>query len=414
MPAVTMRYYEFFKEIIANNGGADNVFCSYGVWNLKNQPVLYVCSDASYIAPDNKTSLFATFLDPTSIVLDLNKDTVLFDINDVDSIKLLAYDFAFADASYTQDNQPYYNFYGIPQDTITYDGIRQLQAHCGTDGYKNFLLDSSATYQTYTLDMLTASHYNTYTGVHTDLPIDETQMYLYNLVYTPTIGQNYSNIGGYTMPNPFRKLGVAVVMELRFKNGTKRIFADRFLPQIKAFSRTEAQALAERLQNSAAPTTWSNIPLEMPLFDLQKQKALRVLDINNDAKRIFSVIPVGKDYGVRIREYQNDNTPGLVIVIRSWQGDTPYTYYDVSVLQSLHNYLDSLHCWNQINSILENHYMPKLSSHFHCTGIKVTGALVGQSGTYDIENDKADTDGGMGDAFIEIYKEAADGTLSKY
>ena len=407
MPPVTMEYGELFKEVIAHSNDSSASlaprrskkntnpdYITIGAWNLKNQPVLYVCNNAGFITPDNTALLFASFLDPSSIELDLNEDNIMFNIDDVDTVRLIAYDFAFVGDGYTMDNKPYYDFYGIAKDTITYDNIRHMPIPCGEEGYKSFLLDSSATYQTYTRDAAENS-YNTYTGVTTDLP-SEYGMDVYNLVFTPIIGQ-HRFLG--KLNDPFSRIGVSVVLELTFKNGEKRIFAERFLPQIKAFDYTQAQALKDSLQNIEAPITVDNIALEMPLFDMQKQKALRVLDNMPRANQKYTILPIEEGYGLRVREYQDENTPGVVIVTKH-SGN----HYKESVLLALHNYLNSLHNWDYINLLLESNDMYSLNNWYVCSRTLSTGCFNIQLGT--------SIDDYQSGYSIDIYHEDADGNLT--
>lgn len=261
---LTISYEKFFEGILAHpkpnqaakirkdNGSSNGNNLSLGIWNLKHQPVFYVCGDFKF---DDGTLI--SFLDPSSIELILNQDNVLFDSDEIDSMKLVAYDFVFVDNAYNFPTQPYYDFYGIPRDPINVS----TSIIGGLDD-TDFLLNDTASYQTFTKDGIS------YTGVSSSALVDA-GLGMYNMVYSPKISTSLSNPA-------LNSLGVAVVLEITFKNGEKRIFAERFLPQIKTFSMEDIKDLCTRIQDSDAPTI-EGINIEYKLFYQQKAKALRLL-----------------------------------------------------------------------------------------------------------------------------------------
>ena len=404
MPPVTIEYSQFLKEVLTHaseSEGGDNL--TVGAWNLQRQPVMYVCKDASFIAPDEMTSLYASFLDPTSIQIALNEEDRLFEDNDLDSVKVLAYDFAFVSPKYTFDNQPYYNFYGIQQDALSYAEIQQCRVPYVD--YKIFLLDTTATYEK--LERLTSYGHNSYTGTTVDMPA-EYEMDVYNLAFCPAIGQ-YQYSKTTASDNPFRKIGVSVVLELKYKNGEGRIFAERFLPQIKSFTLAQALGLMDSLNSIPKATQVGNVPLLMPLYDQQMAKAQRMLSIADRAKGLYTIVPVSqKSSGLRIRAYQDENTPGIVIrTINTFSSND--RYYD-EVLKSLHSYLDGINNWDAINSLLTNNDMISLDHYFHCLEKTVFSDTPKK---YNLQTGAETPDMATNDAYpIEIYLEDAAGNLT--
>lgn len=289
LPSFSATYGALFEEIIKHQNvqRASDEHVTIGTWNLKNQPVLYVCGDACLSTGLYTVDcLYASFLAPSSIEIQLNSDSLLFDVNNIDSVSVLAYDFAFISDKYTIDNLPYYNFYGIHHDPIQLDHVISVN---GDEAYKNFLLDPTAEYQTFNTGAFGYNTYNTCTGVTSQLS-DEYGMDAYNVVYTPIFGERMDDIvlsasGAKKKTNSdpgsyiYHRVGVSVLLEIKFKNGTKNIFAERFLPEIRTFSYKDAQVLKNRLQTTEKPATINGYPLNMPLYDLQQQKAIRVLDM---------------------------------------------------------------------------------------------------------------------------------------
>ena len=372
---ITMTYGEFFKEVLKNNppqkqasrrranSNEDDVI-SLGVWNLKKQPVLYVCNDARYNASGylnyiNSWGNLASFLDPTSIELMLNSNSALFDIENVKKVSLTAYDFAFVNEKYTMDAQQYYGFYGVPQDQITDNGHSWFFPW-GDDGYKMFLLNQDAEYQSSTRNGIK------YTGVKGGIPAsDGYDLSQYDVIYSPAI---------QTKGGKLNTVGVSVIVEIEFKDGDRRVFAERFLPQIKTFNMADAPALKRRLENATVPTSIEGIELENHLFDMQKAKALRMLEpLEYAVSGPYPIVYTGMDiintvlqnnkpiYGIRIREYQDENTPGIVIYTTEKQSDH---YPSYESLRDLGDYLMNLNDMDAINSKLERCNMFSLNEDY--------------------------------------------------
>ena len=374
---ITMTYGEFFKEVLKNNppknqasrrranSNEDDVI-SLGVWNLKKQPVLYVCNDARYDASGYLTYMnswgnLASFLDPTSIELMLNTNSALFDIENVKKVSLTACDFAFVNEKYRLDAQPYYNFYGVPQDQITDNGHYWFFPW-GDDGYKMFLLDQDAEYQSSTRDGIK------YTGVKCGIPAsDGSDLSHYDVIYSPAI---------QTKGGKLNTVSVLVMVEVEFKDGDKRVFAERFLPQIKTFNMADAPALKKRFENATVPTGIDGIELENHLFDMQKAKALRMLEpLAYAVSGPYPIVYTGMDnvntslqnnkpiYGIRIREYQDENTPG--IVIHTTEKELEYDHYpSYELMRDLGDCLMNLNDMDAINSKLERCNMFSLNEDY--------------------------------------------------
>ena len=288
-----LSYEKFFEEVIAHNtleessgspskarrsNGTDDI--SFGLWNLKRQPVFYVCGDAKV-----DSGSLCSFIDPASIELMISHDNVLFDYDEIDSIQLVACDFSFVDDDYGFSNRPYYGFYRIHRDNIN---IARTPLRLGlTD--TTFLLNDTAAYQTFTKNGIS------YTGV-VPAGVSDIGIGQYTLVYSPRISTALSS-------PELDYLGVSVVLVITFKDGQKRIFADRFLPEIKTFSYTKADSLQALFQSYQAPTALDGIPLKMPLFDMQKEKAIRLLE--SVSERTSQLVKIDENtWGVRIREWQ--------------------------------------------------------------------------------------------------------------
>ena len=418
---VSMDYMTFFGEILKHQSEAagapvkdSSSYISIGAWNLKNQPVLYVCRDASYQVPLNEQdeqywgyhpTALASFLDPTSIEIQFNKDSFLFDGSDIDTITIVACDFVFANDKYTMDAKPYYTFYDISRDSI--DDVLHWVFPLGEEWYKKYLLDTTVTdYTTY------RKAYDTYkyTGVATQLSSDY-GMDAYNLIYSPAILPFHYNTD-YTLS----EIGVTVMVEMTFKDGQKRIFAERFLPQIKTFNIADAKALKESFQTISAPTAMGDVPVQMPLFDMQEARALRMLEpmieplagpyplVYIDAPRFGSEYSRNGywicGHGLRIREYQDEETPG--IVIRTYRGN-----YCTDCYASLNKISEVRACiaqdgnWDAINSKLEKYGMCSLNNSYHYV----------DGGNINIQTGAAVGDGDW-TYHIQIYHEDADGNLT--
>lgn len=272
---LTISYDKFFEGILAHpntnhapkartnegdsNGESDGIKFSLGVWNLKRQPRYYVREECAQIGEDR---VLISYLDPTSIELELNMDNPFFDANEIDSIKLVAYDYAFVDSSYHLSAEPYYYFYGIQLDSVHIKGIRDTINH--HHDYTDYLLDQSAAYKTITKGD------RAYVGVASD-SLAAYGFGMYNMVYSPAIRVRPDVGRGTTLM--VNEISVAVIVEMTFKNGEKRIFAERYLPEIITYH----YAGPFEIGKATAPTSINGIPLECPLFDMQKAKVLRFL-----------------------------------------------------------------------------------------------------------------------------------------
>ena len=272
---LTIHYNKFFEGILAHpnptqakkarkgNEDSNGNILPLGIWNLKHQPKYYISKEFIWWNEWNNSTdddrTLVSFLDPTSIELELNMDNPLFDANEIDSIKLIAYDYVFVDGDYNLPAEPYYNFYGVRLDSVKFNGSESIRDR----SYKEFLLDTTATYRTITKGD------RSYTGVVSD-SLSAYGFGMYNMVYSPAINVHNIQRGSSLAVN---EISVAVVVEMTFKNGEKRIFAERYLPEIIAYS----WWIPDELLNASAPTEINGIPLECPLFDMQRHKALRML-----------------------------------------------------------------------------------------------------------------------------------------
>lgn len=279
--AIQIDYDVLFGNILAHQTKAsagDNTITT-GLWNLKNPPVIYIAEDAMFEHPDKVTGIglqafpyHPSFLDPMSIELMVNTDNVLFPLDEIKKFNLLAYDFVFVSDKYDVPAQPYYDYYDVPQDSFLLSKQKTNVISCD---YHICMLDPNVDAETISFkrnnDKYDRIYY--YSGVaetYSEYGLDA-----YNLIGTPIIHQIPDVFGiSYT----FDQLGVAAVLEVEYKNGDKRIFSDRFLPRIKAFSINDADSLKTVLSNASQVQTIAGIPIENPLFEAQKAKAVRVLD----------------------------------------------------------------------------------------------------------------------------------------
>lgn len=396
---LTMSYGKIFEEILnhASRGQASQVrrsndieTLSHGVWNLKKQPVLYVCKDTKF---DDNTLI--SFLDPSSIELALNKDNILFDYDEIDSIQLVAYDFAFVDGNYGFSAQPYYDYYKIPREAYYTNGDTIKSGLVD----KNFLLVDTVSYQTYTKDNIS------YTGLHSKALV-EAGLSVYNMVYSPKISTNKPS-------SALNYLGVAAVLEVTFKDGQKRIFAERFLPEIKTFTLADAQTVLDHIKTANAPTTIDEIPMECPLFDMQKNKAIRLL-----FAATHPVVVVGKDefedyLGIRIRAWQDDEHPGIVIRIG---GPGNFAIPSCETMTEIYNYINSFDIHDRIGSYCGNYFDTQFENVF---GLKWGSNEGFRNHQFFIQNGVFEngtcyqTSGGLGLGMnISIYHEDAGGNLT--
>ena len=425
VPPAQLDYSMLFDQVISHKGGADATSITAGAWNLKRQPVLYVSSDmyfnmkgmssggffGKYKSEERSTLL--SFLDPTSIELMLNTDSTLFPYKDIDSVKVLAYDFMFTEDSYQMPMQPYYAYYGIHQDNVRGDNTAASIELSYWEGsqveqvFKPFLLDTTATptVKTYGSNHIITTDedyfvYETYSGVPTAFTAEG--MPTYSQLFSPSISYN-------TPDTTVNNIGVAVILEVDFKNGEKRLFADRFLPQIKALPMRDILDLRNRFTNTQAPSTMDGIAIDYTLFEEQKQKALRLTD--SLAQRLEDPYPVvfldGDTIGIRIREYKDADTLGLVLVTGNDMPYGPYSQYSTKkTAVFLHNYIDDLQAWDAISAKLEFFGMPSLNNYF----------LILEGGDdvhwYQMQTDE-ESFINKSSYLFHLYSEDADGNLTR-
>ncbi len=314
---VSMSVDYLFNNILQTKNSASNSNTySIGVWNLADNPVVYVSSDAlffngRYSEYSNWTAMgndgirhdaawggieepalrYATFLDPTSLNLILNSDNILFPFDKVDSVKLLAYDFVFCDDGYSLPIRPYYQFYGLECEPLpitsvvngsfwkTLDDPNAMRRVMCKDNY--LMLDTTVSPVYRSRKNSEIAKYNCTTKfAGTTLELDE-DLKMYEIVMNPVLYVPVSEGSTYIMypKNVFlENLGISVVLELTI-NGEKFLYAERFLPKFKSFSRNDIPELRERLYNTPTPATYEGKPYVQPLFEQQKDKALRILDL---------------------------------------------------------------------------------------------------------------------------------------
>lgn len=395
---VSVNYATFFGNVLNNqpkaNGGSvlananadDSAHDSLtvGIWNLKSQPVLYVCNDGYFHTIDGEYALLS-FLDPTSIELLINQNSMLFEANEIDSIKLVAYDFAFVDAGYNMPAQKYYNFYRIPQSTLPAMGhFPRLISY--TDK-SDFLLDQQATTHTFG-----KGNYS-YAGVYSDA-LEDGGLGVYNMVYSPAIMPDTSYFS--TRQQTLSDIGVAVVVELVFKSGDRRLFSERFLPQIKTFCFADAAALKTRFQYATAPTYIDGIHLEHKLFEKQKQKAIRLLNAE-----LYPMVTIDENnyrYGIQVKPYQDAQNPGIVVETRN---DDPGIRYWCATLEGLYQYLNTIDCLQSFDQRMDYFGLPPFTYGLFPTKKEGTSYVIG-SGCQN-------TTGGK---YILIYNVDANGNLT--
>ncbi len=357
VPSPQMFYSALFDNIIKHsNVGAAPSKITTGLWNLKRAPVIYVCNDALYhgkISDEyGRWGVNACFLDPSSIELMFNTDDVLFPISEVDTVRLLAYDFVFTSDKYDVPVEPYYNYYGISKANIErYDNM-DLTIDLKDDEMRNLFLnpDSAITVKRFER----AHDYNISFG--TACEMIGNGMDAYDIMYSPLMPYYIDH-------------GVAVALEVTFKNGDKRFLADRFLPQIKTYSYTQAQTIYDSLSNVTAQQTVAGIPLETPLFEKFKQKALNTVKPMVEAGELpFRLISVPDDWGyinaIVVKE-PTSRESGLAIRTSEKYSKNEYKLPSEEKLKQLHRDLSSIdNGWETINARLEKYGMPSLNHSF--------------------------------------------------
>ena len=380
---VSIDYGSLFAELPGGSPGISKAEsggrCTLGVWNLKDQPVLYVADDFVFgSSGDCNETYYASFLDPTSLELLLNRDNQLFPSSEVDSITLVAYDYVFSSGKYDVPSAPYKDFYGIPRETFNRKKLESIKVEANLH---TFMLSNGADYNDV---YLTRGNYN-YNYLGTTSKLDGLGMDAYNLAYSPVLGAKgsskyfeWSKQNGWSfIQDPdinFDDVYIAVCILVHFNNGHYKFFAERFLPVIKRFSSGDIPGLKERLSKAAAPEKLDGITLVFPFFDMQRDKAVRILDTADDKypavyisslHTSYEVQEIPQPYGLRIRDWSED-APGLIIQTRT-KVQSQYHFYttdDVKNMVALHNYLMLLDDWSHIDKRLEDMKMPTLDNFF--------------------------------------------------
>lgn len=278
-----------------------------GVWNLKSSPVIYVAEDAlffnnknasyyayaddDYIANESNSDenlRYATFLDPSSLQLVLNDDKNIFPLDDVTDIKLVAYDFVYAEDSYTMSAEPYFNFYHMttPKFNLTTETSMLNEVLDGDDksvrlvecSDSELMLDPTVTPTYRQRKSICTNNNRNYIykfGGATSEMTDELKPF--NLVYSPILYVPRNNSNEYSNTTDFTNLGVVVVLQMKIGKITYA-YAERFLPEIKTFKRSDIPALKTKIQNAQGQKTLDGKTVEYPLLKMQKDKAVRILD----------------------------------------------------------------------------------------------------------------------------------------
>lgn len=348
-------YEYFFEEILNHYGKFGTKELTMGVWNLKNQPVIYVADDFHFVGNEK---YYASFLDPTSLEIILNGDNLLFPSSKVERVSMRVNDFAFISSKYDVPSLPYYDFYGIK--TETFDGSKQDRIHFKAN-VDQFRLKEGASIDY--VGIIRNNKAYSYSGEITKL--DEYGMDAYNVVYSPIV--SYRDANELWFGNiDFNDLYVAVCIKVDFDNGHSQFFAERFLPIIKRFSFSDVPNLRERLSKAAAPESVNGIPIEMPNFDLQRDKAVRMLDAAYRVDKYPDVFVKEKGnkviYGLRVRKWSKD-APGLVFVTGDKYTTTPEESY-LDTMKYLHDYLTTLNDWACIDNRLMDMGLPTLDQPF--------------------------------------------------
>ena len=366
VPPTQVDYSVFFGDIISHSKKAAATKITTGLWNLKHAPVIYQPYDAQFcygnlpsITYDGHVWLNTPFLDPTSVELILNDDNILFPLDEVEKVRLLSYDFMFTEQQYSLPVQPYYDYYGITRETGKnkwfYNGRVPFYVSRDYARMKELMLDPDAVIVE--KDHLAGYWCNMF-GTETDL--SSSGLGTYNLIYSP-------------LSETLADFGVAVVMEICFKNGDSRIFADRFIPEIRQISYKDCQALYEKISQADAPNTIAGVPFENALFAGQKSKALSILQPLAEAgKAPFRVVSY---YGT-----ETDNKPVDAIVVKECPGHLlkgiairtekvgldfiPDIYYSNQLIQ-LRSKLAEINDWDTLDARLAQYGMFSLDNNYN-------------------------------------------------
>ena len=364
--AVQIDYDVLFGNIIehrAKSLSQGDTF-TMGLWNFKNTPVIYIADDAMFQYSDDGSGCYfntkglyhPSFLDPRSLELAINTDDILFPLEDISRLNVLAYDFVFVSDKYSLPAQPYYDYYGVPQDSFSYSNQKTHIVNCDL---KLSMLDPEVQPENKTFTRNGQRYYYSgTTDVNTDYGMD-----VYDMVCTPIIHKMPNTTSTYK----FDQLGVVGVFEVEYKNGDKRVFADRFLPRIKAFHISEADSLKNVMSNASLTQTIAGISVENPLFEAQKSKAVRVLDSLSRHSIAYPAVEldnsvIGQNVGIQIRAYSKESD-GIVIVTNengSTSGEPT-----LKCLEWLHDVIEERGDWNAINNRLEELGMASLNMGYY-------------------------------------------------
>ena len=183
------------------------------------------------------------------------------------------------------------------------------------------------------------------------------------MVCTPIIHKMPNTTSAYK----FDQLGVVGVFEVEYKNGDKRVFADRFLPRIKAFHISEADSLKNVMSNATLSQKIAGISVENPLFEAQKSKAVRVLDSLSRHSIAYPAIElnhsvIDQNFGIQIRAHSKESD-GIVIVTN--KNGSSIGAPTLECLKWLHDVIEERGDWTAINNRLEELGMASLNMGYY-------------------------------------------------
>ena len=370
VPPTQVDYSVLFDKIISHRGkGTAPATLTMGLWNLKHAPVFYFVEDGKYRVPQPYglfyDELVTCFLDPTSVELAFNTDNILFPLDEVEKVSLLSYDFIFTDSQYSLPFQPYYDFYGISKGMIDNGfSLPSIVFAKNTEELSDFTLDRETPVSRLRGKLVEDPYYDY--GPLTSFP--GAGMNVYNLMFQPLLGS-------------LSDVGVSVVLEVQFKNGDSRIFANRFLPEVKVISYRNAKEVLDKIQAAEAPETLAGVPFENPLFEQQKQRVIRLLGPVAEAGELPYRLISWKDfdspnqdlkYGIVVEEFQNAALMGLII-------QTGETLAGSESLPNrneyLHDVVEGRGDWDVLNARLAKYGMPGLNHDYKYT----------EAGNYNIQ-----------------------------
>lgn len=286
---VQVTYERLFEQVLkrqqkqaGKKNAAQQDSLQLGLWSLETPPVFYVATDVVF-GDDQGYYVPVSFLDPGSVKLALSEQS-MEGTNPIVSASMVAYDFVFTNPAYTMPAEPYRNFYEINSDftSLTVNDATTIlyyypaETEQGIQRYSNgylmdFINQDLALSDTTFINEIYLTRGNVeymYSGSATIASGDA--LAGYDIVCCPGIHTYNSTIN-------FDNIYVAVMVELTYANGDKRVFADRFLPQIKGFTRAEAASLYNTIN-----AEWQGYSLpvrgQQPLFEALKYKAKHILE----------------------------------------------------------------------------------------------------------------------------------------